>query len=389
MRLTCPTCRSGLEVPNGTSDLVRCPTCRTVFEPAAGQAPPPQAPRREPEPRQATKKEKTQETRRAPARPAAKDTARAEREPESEEPPKSDYLREKEEREAELAEERRELRDAFDRAAVGCKFLRWSFILYGVSLVLIVVYFILTAVASLTAKSGGGSTGWYAHPGIITVAGILGLLNWIFSLVGLALIIGGPDRPGVRGTAIIALCLGAVHLLLMIALVGRADAMTELATTGSTAKLDGWAQLPTKFVSLSSYLTWVFYRDQGLGPRNNGALYIVIGIIELLRLLMVMVALMNLAKAGGDDDLAYLCVRAGAIVTFVPGILVLGMLGFTAVMVEMNYQHGEWGKILTEVARMSIHLFLALMLIIPTRCARGVADVCEAPLLVKYSGGLL
>ncbi|MBN9118610.1 MAG: hypothetical protein J0I06_05560, partial [Planctomycetes bacterium] len=39
--LTCPTCRSGLEVPDGTTALVRCPACKTVFSPEDGAAPEP------------------------------------------------------------------------------------------------------------------------------------------------------------------------------------------------------------------------------------------------------------------------------------------------------------------------------------------------------------
>ena len=42
MLLTCPTCRSGLEVPDGTTAMVRCPACKTVFSPAAGITPPPE-----------------------------------------------------------------------------------------------------------------------------------------------------------------------------------------------------------------------------------------------------------------------------------------------------------------------------------------------------------
>jgi LSD1 subclass zinc finger protein len=34
MLLTCPDCRSGLEVPDGTTALVRCPACQKVFNPS-------------------------------------------------------------------------------------------------------------------------------------------------------------------------------------------------------------------------------------------------------------------------------------------------------------------------------------------------------------------
>src|SRR5262245_45592420 len=40
MLLTCPTCRSGLEVPDGTTAMVRCPACKRVFSPADGVASP-------------------------------------------------------------------------------------------------------------------------------------------------------------------------------------------------------------------------------------------------------------------------------------------------------------------------------------------------------------
>ncbi|HXD88863.1 MAG TPA: hypothetical protein VN641_20395, partial [Urbifossiella sp.] len=36
MQLSCPSCRSGLQVPDGTTAHVRCPACRTVFSAAQG-----------------------------------------------------------------------------------------------------------------------------------------------------------------------------------------------------------------------------------------------------------------------------------------------------------------------------------------------------------------
>src|SRR5207248_5370014 len=38
--LTCPTCQTGLQVPDGTTAMVRCPTCKTIFSPADSPAPP-------------------------------------------------------------------------------------------------------------------------------------------------------------------------------------------------------------------------------------------------------------------------------------------------------------------------------------------------------------
>ena len=39
MQLICPTCRSGLEVPDGTTAHVRCPACKSVFPAEDGLAP--------------------------------------------------------------------------------------------------------------------------------------------------------------------------------------------------------------------------------------------------------------------------------------------------------------------------------------------------------------
>ena len=39
MLLTCPTCQSGLQVPDGTTAMVRCPACKAVFS-AVGEHPP-------------------------------------------------------------------------------------------------------------------------------------------------------------------------------------------------------------------------------------------------------------------------------------------------------------------------------------------------------------
>ena len=365
MRLTCPTCQTGLEVPDGTGALVRCPACKGVFEPAAGLAPPllpipeplpfddavepPARPRREARPRR-------------PCQPRA-----AESEP-FETAPRSSFLRDKEARDAETAAENRETRRAFRRAGYGCRMVWWSLLLYGVSLMLIVVYFILTA------TSAGN------RPGLVTAAGVLGLFNWWLALGGVGLIVSGPDRGGLRGYGIATLALGATHLFLMMTLVNKNDAFSEF-TRHAPGDVDGSAQLPTKFVSLTAYLTMLFYQDQSVGPHGHGVLYVVVGVAELVRMLLLMLTLMTLARAAGDSDLATKCLRAGAIVTFVPGGMTLGMLGFTALMVETNLQHNNWGRIFAEVARMGTHAVLALMLIVPTRCARDTADACDAPIL--------
>ncbi|HEX4606926.1 MAG TPA: hypothetical protein VH092_01850, partial [Urbifossiella sp.] len=59
MLLTCPTCQSGLQVPDGTTAHVRCPACKMVFPAGDGLVPaevvetpppPPLSPRRRPVP---------------------------------------------------------------------------------------------------------------------------------------------------------------------------------------------------------------------------------------------------------------------------------------------------------------------------------------------------
>ncbi|MBN9118611.1 MAG: hypothetical protein J0I06_05565, partial [Planctomycetes bacterium] len=88
-------------------------------------------------------------------------------------------------------QERAERRAAFDRAAWGARLISVSLALFMISMVFITGYFFQSAF--------GTPQVW-----ILTLAGFLGLINWLCAAVGVGLCLSGPRAPGHWGYGIAA-----------------------------------------------------------------------------------------------------------------------------------------------------------------------------------------
>ena len=363
MRLKCPTCVSVLEVPDGTTAMVRCPNCRGVFEASKAVVKP-----REEAPRKSRRTEESE--------PRKKDRGRDEE--------TSPFLREIEEKKAQELEEAREQRRLFNRAAIGCHLLWGSYALYCLSLLLLMVHLILVAVFKAAAVL------------LPTLAGIAGLGNWLLALAGISFILAGPNRGFIKVYGIGALLAGLFHglVLFMVFLnVSRGGAYGQELRTGEvrfsadatqsqTVNLtlaSAMSEIPTQFVNLSAYMTWIVYSNVPAIGRSGSILFILAGFLEVLQLILAMYTLMSLARAAGDEYLSYRCIRAGAVIMFVIAWMVFGMLGFVATMVETGALNSTWGQILNAVVWMGLYGFLALVLLVPMRRTKDVQDACESP----------
>ena len=369
MLLTCPTCQSGLQVPDGTTAHVRCPTCRTVFAPGAEPAPPPAPPPPVAAP--------TRPTRHPPreAAPPPRRRTRREREPEPE-PDDDDRDREDDAprrrpapADGLTAEERRSQQAAFERAAWGCKLISLSLGLYALSMVLISFFFIRAALAS------------DVDPALLSAAGALGLINWIVGAVGVGLCLSGQPSPGHWRFGITAAVVVVVHAIFLLAVVNRGESAAEFMRNQNTTTTTAGtlAQLPTKLDALTLYMTWGVYPGQMGAPNSVVVLSVLTGAVEMMRLAAIMLLLSCLARAAGDEDAMHKCARSAGVVCFVPGVMALGTLAVAAFIFETNAQSSSVGAILAHMLVMGVYAVLGGMILSPLTASRDTAYACEYP----------
>ena len=262
--LTCPTCRSGLQVPDGTTALVRCPACKTVFSPDDGLAPPDDEDD-EPRPKKSSKKKEPE---------APPDNENRDFDPSHfEDKPRKRRRRRFDETDDDslTIEERRSLKAAFTRAAWGCRLLWISFSCFMFSMLIIVFFWF----------QGSWLVG--LDPTYVTVAGIIGMFTWITGAIGVGLCLSGPWSPGHWGYGIAAAVATVVHLVMLAVLVGKGTDYSigkEAEPVGANAK---WGLVPTRLDAVTFYVTLMVYRDEEVVPKGDLKLSIVVGVIEMIR----------------------------------------------------------------------------------------------------------
>ncbi len=379
MLLICPVCRSGLEVPDGTTAMVRCPACKTVFSPAAVPAPAePEAPEesrpkppRKPSPRPAD--ENAEPPRRKPT-PAAKPRGRGEPKPENRDfnppDPEEEKKRKKRRRDDEKIppEERAALLAAFGRAAWGCKLIWVSFGLFTLSMVLIIGFYFQTAFPALEPSGG-----------FVVAAGAIGALGWILAAVGVGLCLSGPPSPGHWGYGIAAAIATGLHLMLLLALVAKGTDYSPGKSVDPGGPAAKWGLVPTRLDAVTYYLTVVVYKDQELVPKGEMNFSIIVGIAEVIRSTLLLMLLSCMAQSAGDKELAHKCTRAAGFASFGPGFMALGMLLFAALIAESHAGVTGFTKILFSTIVMGTYAILIGCVFPAFMVAREVADACEEP----------
>jgi hypothetical protein len=359
--LTCPTCRCGLQVPDGTDALVRCPACKTVFSPDAGTAP-------SPVPDPAGKSRPRKPARRKAPATVVEETAGRDFEPGyfDDQPRKRRRRFDETDDDALSPEERRRLRGAFTRAAWGAKLIWISFSLFMLSMMFIIIFWFQT---SFSEPSGI----------FITLAGLIGLFTWIMAAVGVGLCLSGPPSPGHWGYGISAAGATLLHLLMLAVLVGQGSEYSvgkEVDAHGAEAK---WGLLPTRLDAVAFYITLLVYQDEDVIPKGELKLSIVVGVLEMVRNLLILMLLSCLARASGDDELAAQCTRASGYTSLGPASIAVGMLLIAIALVETNLQWQQTGKIVLTTVRMGTYAIFCGMMFPGLLAARATADSCDEP----------
>jgi LSD1 subclass zinc finger protein len=356
--LTCPTCRSGLEVPDGTEALVRCPACKTVFAPG-GEVPP--AREVEPRPRKPA--------RRKPAAPSVvKETEGRDFEPGYFDQPTRKRRRRFDDTDDDSLrpEERRSLRAAFTRAAWGCKLVWISFSLFMLSMLFIIVFWFQTSFSE-------------PEPLFVTLAGLVGLFTWITGAVGVGLCLSGPPSPGHWGYGISAAGATILHLVMLAVLVGQGTEYSVGKEASPRSSEANWGYIPTRLDAVAFYITLLVYQDEEIIPKGEMKLSMVVGVIEMVRNLLILMLLSCLARATGEEELAGQCTRAAGYTSLGPAAMAVCMLLFAIAMVETNMQWKQTGKILFTTVRMGTYAIFCGMIFPGLMAARYTADACDEP----------
>lgn len=361
MLLTCPTCRSGLEVPDGTEALVRCPACKTVFAPADSAPPEAEEAEEEVEEEEAKPRKKAGTKERTAA-------ANRDFDPTTEE---DDKKRKRKKRRPEddtlTPEERVARRAAFDRAAWGCRLIYISFGLFILSMVFVTGYFFQGAFAA-------------PNEAIITCAGLLGVINWALAVVGVGLCLSGPRAPGHWEYGIAAAVAVVVHLLLLAVLVSQGREFGVAKLEGGTQSGVRWDLFPTRLNATMFYLTAVVYpNEQGVVPKGRMTLSMLTGVAEMVRVVLLMMFLSCLARASLDEGLAHQCTRAAGIASAGPGLLAVLLFVFFATVIETNAGLNTFTQILTATVNMGAYSIVVGVMLPAFMAAREVADACDEP----------
>jgi len=375
--LTCPTCRSGLQVPDGTTAMVRCPACKTVFSPAAGLAPPePEPEDEEPKRRKRREDEDDDDEKPRKKKSARDDTETSDAVAETEnrdfepgyfdEKPKTKRRRSPDDDDSLTPAERAALKAAFARGAIGCKLILLSLALYMLALTLIIIFWFHTAFTE-------------PNPAYIIGAGAIGLINWIVGAIGVGLCLSGPVAPGHWRFGIAAAVATALHLILLAVLAGQGRETSPGREADPTGPAVKWGLLPTRLDAVTFYLTLIIYQDEDIIPKGEMRLSIVVGVLEMMRNVLILMLISSLARAAGDEDLAHRCTRGAGFACFGPGTLALCMLLFSVAIIETNAQTGTFAKIIFTTVRMGTYAILLGTLFPGLMAVRETADACDEP----------
>lgn len=373
MLLTCPNCRSGLQVPDGTTAMVRCPACKTVF--SAADSPPPE-PEPEPEPEKPKVRVVARKTPRAEEEKPKPKPKEAEKKPENRDfdPVTEEDRKRKKKRKRDddgmTPEEKKERKRAFERAAIGAKLIWISLVVFMLSMVLILIFFFQAAFVQ-------------PDPVFITLAGVLGLLNWLLAAVGVGLCLSGPRAPGHWTYGVSAAVAVGVHLIFLAVLVSQGKEASIGKTTDEvhgTTDNAKWGLVPTRLDATMFYLTSILYRDnQGATPKGPMVVSMICGVIEMTRTVLIMMLLSCMARAALDEGLAHKCTRAAGVASGGPALVGLLMLVFVAVIIETNAGLNMFTLILFVTVNMGAYAIIIGTVMPSFMTAREVNDALDEP----------
>lgn len=385
MLLTCPMCRSGLEVPDGTTAKVRCAACKTVFS-AAENAAPAEVEDEPPPPKKRARREEPEEEDERPKKRAPKSKKRDDTDekgenrdfdPQTEE----DNRRGRKARKAARArsdkdlppEEKAARRAAFTRAAWGARLIAISLALFMLSMLLVIAFFFQSGL-SKTIKP---------QPVFIALAGLCGAISWVLSAIGTGLCLSGPPVPGHYGFGWAAMSAVVLHLVFLVAIVASNNEYSvgrEIDRATGENQFGRWSMLATRLDATMFYMTAVAYpHDQGATPRDPLALSMFTGLLEMVRTVLILMLLSSLARSALDTELAHKCTRAAGIASGGPVLVAALMLAFVAAVIETGAGINMFTRILFAVVNMGVYAILMGVMLPALLVAREVTDACDEP----------
>jgi hypothetical protein len=369
--------------------MVRCPTCKTVFSAAVGLNPPEaeeeledelDEPEEKPKPKRrrpgrVEEDEEDEEEKPRRRKPTTKDSKEEDKKTsenrdfdpgDPDEKPRK-RRRAPEDDDEEAAEERAALKRAFMRAAWGAKLIWISLLLFMISMLMIVGFWFEAAF--------GIYSGFF-----LVLAGMVGLANWLVALVGIGLCLSGPPSSGHWGYGISAVVATAIHLILLLILVGQTGEGMDKRVIDSQGSLGAqkWAQIPTRLDTITVYLPAILFADQDLVPKSTILLSVFVGVAEMVRIILIMMLLSCLAQSAGDVELSYACTRAGGTASLSPGLLSVFMTLYIGILIEASAQ-GTFFRIIFMTVQMGIYAILCGTMMRAMSASRDVSEACEEP----------
>jgi hypothetical protein len=140
----------------------------------------------------------------------------------------------------------------------------------------------------------------------------------------------------------------------------------------------------TRLDMITLYLTYVVYHDEqddvlkNVVPKSTGGFAIAVGVMEMVRIVLILMLLSCLAQAAGDEELSRYCTRAGGTASLSPGVLAILMLMYTGFVIETNSQ-GTFMRIVLMALQMGIYAILAGCMLRALMAIRETADALESP----------
>ncbi len=363
---------------------MRCPACKTVFSAAEGTAPEPdeeeeEKPRkRKPAPRDEDEEDEKPRKKKS----AAKNKDEEDEEEDNDEErtknrdfdpgdPEEEKKRRKNRRRDDSTlspEEREALLRAFERASWGCKLVWISFLLFSLSMMVIIVFYFQAAFPSIDTT-----------PTPIVAAGAIGLIGWILGAVGVGLCLSGPPSPGHWGYGIAAAVAVGGHLVLLSVLASKGEELAPGRGLNPHGPVAHWGLVPTRLDAVTYYLTLLVYKDQELIPKGELNFSIIVGIAEILRTTLLLMLVSCLARAAGDDELSHKCTRAAGFASFGPGFMALGMLAFAVLITESRAGVTNFTKILFTTVVTGTYAIINGCIFPAFMACREADDACAEP----------
>jgi hypothetical protein len=203
--------------------------------------------------------------------------------------------------------------------------------------------------------------------GIVVLIGLIGLANWILSLIGFSICIAGPGRT--RAISIITTCVAAVHLILV--LLSYLIASESLAGIGKISQIESFTLLifATTQPFLDTFLPALIYGSRGI--TGEYIVVILTGVAEVVRLFFSFLTIRTMAGEGKNNKV-YERAQVGIVsAAIVIGGGILLMLLVIVLIAEIKFRSLKTAATLGLGSFFIVCLAYTVLLTIPAITAMG------------------